>query len=108
MRIDVRELTFECIIGILEAERTRPQRVIVDAVIDYDYVPGAFLDYAAVAETVKAVMLAERFLLVETALLTLTDRLKTRFPAMRTLRLTIRKPDILPDCIVSVSHASNF
>jgi len=108
MRITLDTLTFDCIIGILDFERTAPQRVVVDAVIDYEYVPGSFLDYAAVADSIKAEMTAGKFKLIEEALLALTAALKTQFPAMTALNLTITKPDILPDCRVSVGHKSNF
>lgn len=108
MRIEIRGLTFECIIGILDFEREHPQRVVINAVIDYDYIPGSFLDYAAIADTLKATMQHEAFKLIEEALTALSALLKTRFPSIQKLHLTIQKPDILPDCSVSVSHTSNF
>lgn len=108
MRIELRALTFECIIGILDFERETPQRIIIDAAMEYDYVPGNFLDYAAVADTIRDVMRTEAFGLIEEALTTLSETLKSRFPAMRSLRLTIQKPDILPDASVCVSHESFF
>ena len=108
MTIEIRALTFECIIGILESERVKTQRVVVDAAIEYDYLPGTFLDYAAVAGLIKAEMSAKRFGLVEEALEHLATEIAARFPAAKTLTLTIAKPDILPDCGVCVTQKSFF
>jgi len=108
MTIEIRSLTFECIIGILEFERLQPQTVIVDASIDYDYVEGSFLNYAEVADLIKSEMTARKFELIEAALETLSGAINVRFPAAKTLTLTISKPDILPDCRVCVTKKSNF
>jgi dihydroneopterin aldolase len=108
MTIEIRSLTFECVIGILDFERLRPQTVVVDALIDYDYVPGTFLDYAAVAVLIKSEMTAKKFELIEEALEHLSCEIKARFPAAKTLFLTISKPDILPDCRVCVTKKSIF
>ncbi len=107
--IGIHDLTFECIIGILDFERTDPQRVVVDITIGYAYdADGNFIDYAAVAEKVKARMISERFTLVEEALETLSADLKREFPTIKSLTLTISKPDILPDCRVCVTKKSVF
>jgi 7,8-dihydroneopterin aldolase/epimerase/oxygenase len=108
MTITISDLTFECIIGILDFERRQPQKVIIDAALDYDYTPEAFLDYAAVAELIKTEMIAQEFELVEEALEHLFRVIKSRFPLADSLFLSISKPDILPDCRVCVSKKSNF
>jgi 7,8-dihydroneopterin aldolase/epimerase/oxygenase len=108
MTIEIRALTFECIIGILDFERREPQRIVVEATIDYDYIQGSFLDYAAVAELIKTQMQARKFELIEEALAHLSGEIKRRFPASKRLTLTISKPDILPDCRVCVTEKSIF
>jgi len=108
MTIEIRDLAFECIIGILDFERAVPQCVLIDAVIDYTYDGEHFLDYAAVAAMFKSEMTARQFELIEEALEALTGTFKTQFPAAKRLELTISKPDILPDCRVSVTLKSNF
>lgn len=107
MRIEIKALTFDAIIGLLEHERTTPQRVIVDAAFEYDF-RGEFIDYADAAERIKAVMIKAEFELIEEALLTLKNRLKAAYPSIETLTLKISKPDILPDCEVSVSDHYKF
>lgn len=108
MRIEIHDLTFECIIGILDFERLTPQKVVVDALIEYEYLPGAFLDYAAVAALIKTEMTERKFELVEEALEVLSAEIKARFPLSKSLTLTISKPDILPDCRVCVTKKSFF
>ena len=109
MTVEIRDLTFECIIGILDFERTAPQRVVVDITIGYTYTAsGDFIDYASVAAQVKAMMVSKRFSLVEEALETLSAHLKAEYPAIKSLILTISKPDILPDCRVCVTNKSVF
>ncbi len=103
MTISIRELTFECIIGILDFERTAPQRVIIDTTLSYEFISDNYLDYAAVTEHIKGEMLRRRFKLIEEALASLTRTLKSEFPAISALEISITKPDILPDCRVSVT-----
>lgn len=108
MTVEITSLTFECIIGILESERTILQRVIVDATMEYDFTPDDFLDYAAVAAQIKATMIAERFTLIEEALTSLSATLKSCFPQIKSIGLRIEKPDILPSCRVSVALTSEY
>lgn len=108
MTVTISALTFECIIGILDFERQHPQKVIVDATIDYDFTPGTFLDYAEVADLIKSEMIASEFELVEEAIEHLFSAINNRFPLAKSLFLSISKPDILPDCRVCVAKKSNF
>ena len=48
MRIIIKDLTFETIVGILEKERHTPQKVILHVKIDYAYAGENFIDYANV------------------------------------------------------------
>ncbi len=107
MRIDICSLTFNAIIGILDHERTTAQRIVIDAALEYDF-RGGFIDYADAAEHIKTIMIQEKFELIEEALLMLKKRLKASYPAIETLSLKITKPDILPDCEVSVSETYKF
>jgi len=108
MTIRIEALEFAAILGILDAERTAPQRVRVDTEISYDYRDGDFLDYARVAETIKEVVAKGRFGLVEEALAALFARLKADFPQISTIKITLCKPDILPDCRVCVEDRREY
>ena len=102
MKILIENLRFDAIIGILDFERTNPQQVQIDCTIDYTYSGDDFINYADVAHLIKATVQTEKFELVETALKVLSEKLKLNFPLIQVLSLTIRKPDILPNCTVGV------
>ncbi len=107
MTINIDALAFECIIGILDFERHTPQKVLVDTKITYTY-NNKFIDYAQVAEHIKTAMKKYQFKLIEEALISLQNSLKYEFPQIKSLSLTISKPDILPDCRVSVTQKLNY
>ena len=109
MTISIKEHSFETIIGLLDFERITPQKVIIEASIDYDYVnQESFINYALVVELIEAIMQKEKFELIETALIVLINEIKSNFPLTQQLTLTITKPDIIDNCQVSVSHKKSF
>jgi len=107
MQIEIKDLSFECIIGILDFERITPQKVLINCIIDYTY-NQQFLNYALIAEHIESEMKKEQFELIETALLSLESSLKTSFPLISTLFLKISKPDILDNCEVSLSETFKY
>ncbi|MBD3798689.1 dihydroneopterin aldolase [Sulfuricurvum sp.] len=108
MTILIENLTFETIIGILDFERRTPQRVEIDCTITYPYSEGSFINYAEVAQLIETTMNHHQFKLIETALDTLGITLKQTFPLIQNLSLTIRKPNILPNCTVGVEQTYLF
>ena len=103
MRIEIENLTFKCIIGILDFERVNEQRVVVNATIDYNYSEDNFIDYVKVADIIKENLKKSKFKLLEDALLDTKDKITNEFKNIDTLYLKITKPDILKDCTVSLS-----
>ena len=77
MKIEIEDLKFQCIIGILDFEREAPQDVIINISLSYDY-NDDFLNYAEIVELVKTTMVNEKFLLIEDALHSLTKKLKEK------------------------------
>ncbi|MDD5717005.1 MAG: dihydroneopterin aldolase [Sulfuricurvum sp.] len=108
MTIVIEHLCFETILGILPEERVTPQTVQIDCTIEYPYANGSFINYADVAAMIQTTMVERRFELIETALEVLTALLKASFPLISELTLSIRKPDILPQCTVGVIHKTHF
>lgn len=104
MRILIEDLTFETLLGILPHERTTPQNVRIDCIIDYTYADGHFINYADVAECIIQTMHDRKFELIETALNVLGATLKQKFPRIESINMTIRKPDILSHCTVGVQQ----
>lgn len=108
MTIHVEDLTFNAIIGLLDFERDKPQRVIINLEVSYDYKENEFIDYADIVLLIQKELKEKRYTLLENALLGLKDILYTAYPHLQTLTLKISKPDILPDCIVSLSKTWDF
>ncbi len=108
MTIRIETLEFETILGILDHERTTPQRICVDTEITYSYSPENFLDYAKVSNRIVSIMTMKKFYLIEEALESLFSLLKKDFPQIETIKMSICKPDILPNCRVCVEDFRSF
>ena len=107
MTIQIEDLNFQCIIGILDFERVTLQDIVINMSINYNYT-NQFINYVDVTNLVKTTIKKEKFLLIEDALSSLSKKLKKEFPLINTLDLKITKPSILPDCKVSVSNSYLF
>ena len=108
MTIHIEDLTFDVIIGLLDFERDRPQRVIINLQASYDYNSDQFIDYADMVLLIQNELKEKRYELLENALLGLKEVLTTTYPDLQTLSLKISKPDILSQCTVSLSKTWNF
>ena len=104
MTIHIEALTFEAIIGLLDFERERPQRVVVDLEATYPY-EDTFLDYALITESIMAHIKRRRYELLEDALLGIKEELLENYPQITALKLKIAKPDIISECSVALSHS---
>ncbi len=102
MTIEIEDLKFQCIIGILDFERVKPQDVIINISIEYEY-QNEFINYVKIVEIIKETMIKSEFLLIEDALKEINLKLIKEFKAIKSINLKITKPSILPDCKVSVS-----
>lgn len=107
MKVHIQDLRFQTIIGILDFERVKPQEVIINLELEYNY-EDEFINYADVSALIKNSMLTQEFLLIEDALLYLHVSLKKEFQKINALELKITKPSILLDCQVSVSLFKDF
>lgn len=103
MKIDVENLEFKCIIGILDLERVKKQKVIINLSFEYDFSNDDFIDYSEVVDLIKQTMKKEKFKLIEDAIIYLTKLLNLTYE-IKNLKLKISKPTILKDCIVSLSN----
>ncbi|MCG3694839.1 dihydroneopterin aldolase [Aliarcobacter butzleri] len=103
MKIDIENLEFKCIIGILDFERVKKQKVIINLSFEYNFSSDKFIDYSEVVDLIKQTMKKEKFQLIEDAILYLTKLLNQTYE-IKNLKLKISKPTILKDCIVSLSN----
>lgn len=101
MKVEIENLSFKTIIGILDFERKKTQRVIINISFEYDYKKGKFIDYAKIAKTIKKTIKKEKFGLIEDAIVFLEKKLNKNYD-IKNLKIKITKPNILKDCKVSV------
>jgi len=103
MKIEISDLTFKCIIGILDFERIKKQKVIINISFEYNFSKDLFIDYAEISTLVKSTMKKQKFLLLEDAILYLESLLQNNYK-INALKIKISKPNILKNCIVSLSN----
>jgi len=103
MTIHIESLTFESIIGILDFERLKEQKVIIDLTIDYNYSNDFFINYAEVITLLKEDMIENKYELLETALNALEKKLLATYPQIESFNLKISKPNILDNVNVALS-----
>ena len=105
MKIFVKNLTFDTIIGILDFERTQKQSVTFNVEITYS---GEYVNYAIVRELLLEHTDKEQFLLLEDALLFFSKLLKNRFPQIGEIKMALQKNTIFDDCLVGVEEEYKF
>ena len=103
MKIEISDLTFKCIIGILDFERTKKQKVIVNISFEYNFSKDMFINYAEISELIKTTMKEKKFLLLEDAILYFENLLNNKYK-INNLHIKISKPKILKNCIVSLTN----
>ena len=103
MKIEISDLTFKCIIGILDFERIKKQKVIVNISFEYTFSEDKFINYAEIVTLIKTTIKKEKFLLLEDAILYLENLLNKNY-SINNLFIKISKPNILKNCIVSLSN----
>jgi len=108
MTIHIEDLTFDVIIGLLDFEREKPQSVIINLQATYDYSDEQFIDYADIVLLMQNKLKEERYELLENALLGLKKVLYIAYPQLTSLTLKISKPNIIPECTVSLSKTWDF
>lgn len=108
MTIHIEALTFDVIIGLLDFERDKPQKVIIDLEASYAYTENEFIDYADMILLIQNELKEKRYTLLEDALLGVKNVIITTYPQLKSLSLKIAKPDILPECSVALSNVWEF
>ena len=88
MKIQISNLTFKAIIGILDFERIKKQKVIINLSFEYEFSKDKFIDYAEVSKLVKTTMKKEKFLLLEDAILHLENLLNTKYKIITQIEQT--------------------
>lgn len=99
----LKNLRVDCIVGIHAHERAAKQAVMADIEFDYDFgaaaaseAIGDAADYSQVATWFTEMAEQRGFQLIETMAEHAVAMLLERLPAVRTVRLEIRKPAAVP------------
>lgn len=106
-KIEIEDLEFHTIIGILDFEREKEQTVIINTQISYKDKKD-FINYADVVEFIKYDMKEKKYLLIEDAIDSIIKSLKKQYTHIKKIKLKIIKPDVMTECIVSVSRLKKF
>ncbi|WQW82260.1 dihydroneopterin aldolase [Helicobacter pylori] len=102
--VHIHNLVFETILGILEFERLKPQKISVNVDLFYTQLPNkAYLDYMEIQELIQKMMQEKQYLLIEDALKDLSQILKTCYSEISELFLKISKLEISPNSQVGAS-----
>ncbi|UOS65059.1 FolB domain-containing protein [Helicobacter pylori] len=102
--VHIHNFAFETILGILEFERLKPQKISVNLDLFYTQLPNkAYLDYIKIQELIQKMMQENQYLLIEDALKDLSHALKTRYSEISELHLKISKLEISPNSQVGAS-----
>jgi len=103
MTIHIEKLEILAIIGILDFERITPQRVVIDAHIDYYYEENQFINYAEVISIIEAMIISKKYQLLEDALNDIQQKIIQRYSQILKLNIKISKPDIIKNATVALS-----
>ena len=104
----IEQLKVDAILGILPEERTTPQTVLIDLRLETDSRPAAkskdikdTLDYAALAERVKALTISGKYLLIETLINDIAE-LCLISPLALGVTVEVRKPQAVANAVVGL------
>lgn len=100
----IKELSFETIIGLLDFERVKPQKIVVDA----SFVADEFVDYAEVCKEIISLFKSEQFYKIENALEFFANFYKEKFQNLRKFFMSVTKTEIIENARVGVSIEINY
>jgi dihydroneopterin aldolase len=103
-KIQISNLSFETIIGILDFERVNTQKIIVDFECEYQHKED-FVNYVDIKDKIKYLICINEYLLLEDAVDDIISNLQKEFNQIYNIKIKITKPNILEDCIVSVEKS---
>ncbi len=99
----LRDLSVETVIGVGDEERAAPREVLLDLEMEADLDAAArsddlarAIDYAAVADLVRAHAKTSRFRLLEALAGSIADLVLEGFPAVRAVTVRARKARAVP------------
>ncbi len=107
-KVYISDLQVDAIIGILESEREKRQRVVADVIIEYLLEDNHYVNYANVASKIENLLIKKQYGLLEDALKDMMIRIKEDYPAITSIRMKLSKPDIVENCVVAVERYRKY
>lgn len=98
------KLKFKCIIGILDFERHKSQKIV----LKLEAKSKDFLDYAKLCKILKKSYKKQKFELLEESLDFIFAELKKLYPSLSYLKAKITKPKIIKKAKVSVCLEKSY
>ncbi|MBM0636802.1 dihydroneopterin aldolase [Campylobacter sp. VicNov18] len=95
---------FKCIIGILDFERKKKQKVIIKLKAK----SHEFLDYSKIIAKIKKYYKTQQFYTLEESLHSISLNLKNDFPSLTHLKIEVFKPHILKNAKVGVKLKKKY
>jgi dihydroneopterin aldolase len=105
LTIEIENLTFYGIIGILPFEREKKQKIVININIEYLYDKKKFIDYSEITSLIEKIIIEKKFELIEDAIVYCEETLHKLYK-IKNLYIKISKPNILKNSIVSLSSKS--
>lgn len=104
-KINLGDLQFNCIIGILPHERENEQPIILNVTLWLDFTNAAnsedisySIDYAKLAEELKRFIRLSCFHLTETLVVKTGKYILEHYPQANAAEVSVRKPQAIPGC----------
>ncbi len=102
VKIGLKNIKVECIIGCNEEERTAVQPLLIDFEMEVNFLGNdsleSTIDYEKIAQHVIAFSKMQQFLLIESFAQELVHSLFMEFPPIERLKLVVQKPNALKAC----------
>lgn len=106
LEVNISDLRFKTIIGILPIERVDEQDVIIDIKFQYNFNQNSkeFVDYSEISVLVEDIMNEKKYMLIEDAILDISKIILEKYEKILSFNIKITKPNIMKNCVVSVSN----
>ena len=102
-RISIVDLEITCIIGILPAERTKEQTLLLDIYLDVDFGDSNIaddinetIDYTKIAEMATQLGISKKYKLIESFCYDLNNLFLDTFKIIQQSKITVKKPNAIP------------
>lgn len=100
----IKDYEFETIIGLLEFERIRSQKVRINV----EFQSSDFIDYVEVINFIESIYDEHKFKTVENSLEVCSKSLKDKFGSLTLLKMEILKIEILDNALVGARFESKY